>query len=928
MYSDRQFRKFQHLYAPDSGQLLSESPSTPKACAVSTGLGETTRLGNEVLATLRSRGPVKGPDKNGDFKALCPFHDDHSPSLSFHPEKGCFHCFTCHEEGGVRKLAAQLDCAVGIRKSQGSQPRDTKVEATPTLTDRGIRPETIARFAIESDTKLRAWRYPVRLKGQVIAIRWKHFNSKHKPKYWWDKKDERRFFIYGLDELAPTAETLYLVAGEPDCWVCNQAGIAVLTFLGGETTVKKEYFDIIRQHAPAIQTIRVVYDDDNGGIKGANEAVRVGREADFDIQALDISTYNVEKRKGFDIGDLYKKLDCNDDALRSALSELPMLTDDSSSISAPVGELNKDHLRSDCPYSIGGNTIIYTDHKGGRSTVCDMQARITEEITSEGGGRSFRIVGQTNAGLFELEITAERFADERTLKAELTKAAGARAPIYAGMARHLAPAIQMLTGDDLNRTYRHQCTGWANRHFLIPGREIPGIRIELPRKLPYAIDPHANPVLGVEAFESLLQAQRPDIATVAITAFFTAPLAKLCNWRNERYVTFITGKSGSHKTSWVQVAMCLYGSEFIEDHLLLKWGEGATRGAMMSLAAHAHDLPLLIDNYKPTTGGGARDFINLTHSILEGGEKDRLNRTSELRDSKPVFTWPVATGEDVPDNDAASLARILVVPFVRKPGQPNPALDRAQELSPHLCAIGAAWLDWLESDEGRNLADRAKNHFRKCRNQWAERLREWRPDMTNPHRVASNLATSELTWDLMEHCPLISELARKYAKQHADGLIEIAQEMSHQTAESLEASRFLSAIKQLLATGKCVLADRHKAVPTDDSGRVAGIVIGYDGEGEGVYLLPDVARSEVERLLSSQNGLGGISSKTLHKQLDTLEVLGQRDKGRLTLKVRVRDTDNRQTTQNLLHIKERLVEKCDTTHGSDASDVEKSEDNP
>ena len=35
------------------------------------------------------------------FKALCPFHDDHSPSLEIDPEARRFHCCVCATSGDV-----------------------------------------------------------------------------------------------------------------------------------------------------------------------------------------------------------------------------------------------------------------------------------------------------------------------------------------------------------------------------------------------------------------------------------------------------------------------------------------------------------------------------------------------------------------------------------------------------------------------------------------------------------------------------------------------------------------------------------------------------------------------------------------------------------------------------------------------------------
>lgn len=42
--------------------------------------------------------------KGANYLCLCPFHDDHNPSMSVNPEKGIYTCFRCHETGGVFKF--------------------------------------------------------------------------------------------------------------------------------------------------------------------------------------------------------------------------------------------------------------------------------------------------------------------------------------------------------------------------------------------------------------------------------------------------------------------------------------------------------------------------------------------------------------------------------------------------------------------------------------------------------------------------------------------------------------------------------------------------------------------------------------------------------------------------------------------------------
>lgn len=503
--------------------------------------------------------------------------------------------------------------------------------------------------------------------------------------------------------------------------------------------------------------------------------------------------------------------------------------------------------------------------------VAHFDARISEYVTYEDGPKLYRLTGRAvRGGDFTAEITAEDFADDRRLKATLQAAAGPYDPVWAGMAKHLGPAIMSRTNGDLRHIRAYQRTGWAEQSFLIPGREPAGATISLPHNLPYGIQTDASLDQGLDALEALLDALSSRLTTVVLSTMFQAPLAHLAGWRGERYGLFIAGRTGSLKSSYAQTAMCLYGPGFARDELLIKWGEGATRNAIMALATRAHDLPLLIDNYKPNTGGGARDFTNLIHNILEGGEKARLDRAANLRESRPVYCWPVVTGEDVPDRDPASLARILVVPFAWPQGKTNERLGAAQASAGHLCAVGSTWLGWLESDDGQELAQRASREFQALRGKWATILNKHRSDMVNVLRVASNLASNQLTWSVLTHHPALGPLAKRYQAAHIEGLKDIASGMATYTAEALEATRLLDALRELLTSERCLLLSRGCAPSDHQQDRV----IGWQDD-KGVYLIFDTAKDAALRVLG-RDGLNNLSNQALFSQLDGLGLIAQK----------------------------------------------------
>lgn len=550
--------------------------------------------------------------------------------------------------------------------------------------------------------------------------------------------------------------------------------------------------------------------------------------------------------------------------------------------------------RSTWPYAVQDGRIVFLKEERSKMgseikqvPVADFYARIAEEIITDDDTHFYRLEGQAvRGGDFEVEIPAEDFSSGAKLKAHLQAAAGPLDPVHAYMTRRLSPAISILTGEDVKRTKLYHRTGWAGRRFLLPGREPTGAVIELPDDLPYRTNPSADLERGLEALEALIRAMGAKRGAPILSFLFQAPMAKLSGWRDERYCLFVSGRTGSLKTSFAQTAMAIYGPEFARDDLLTKWGEGATRNAMMSLATHLHDMPFLIDNFKPSTGRGTNGFVNLIHNILEGGEKKRLNRAAQLKESKPIFCWPLVTGEDVPDKDSATLARILVVSFAWQRGEANDLLSKAQELVEHLPAVGTAWLGWLETDAGRAAAREARDLFPKRRKEWADHLRTLRPDMVNILRIASNLASNQLTWHVLEQHPQIRGVAKRYRDGLRSGLAAVARALSTQTAEALGASQYLDAIKNLLAANKCVLLERGETANSVNA--YPETCIGWhDGNG-GAYLIPGVAKKEVEGLIGRE-ALGDLSSTALYRQLYALGAIASHNKDVHTKMIRVSD---------------------------------------
>lgn len=552
---------------------------------------------------------------------------------------------------------------------------------------------------------------------------------------------------------------------------------------------------------------------------------------------------------------------------------------------------------SDPKYSARGGRLIYHSSKGDR-VIADFEARIVVEHIREDDTRTYHIKGETRlTDRFELEIDAADFESAHKLKAALGSAAGPLAAVRARMACHLAPAVKSVSRA-VESIYVYQRTGWFSQEFLIPGYISSRDRIELPECLPYELDSEAEVDKGCNALEALINSIDPEKSLPVVTFTLTGPLARKIPLL-KRYAFFIRGRTGSLKTSFAQVVMCIWGSRFLEDRYLLKMGEGMTRNAAMKIAGFAADLPILFDNYKPTTGLGARGFINLTHNILEGGEKARLDRNSNLKDRAEIYTWPLFTGEDLPETDAASLARVLSCEFEATDSVVNTDLSTAQRLAMHLPSIGRTWLDFLDSAEGIEHIERAQQRFQAWRESFLDYLRVKHPGIVNPLRVASNLASNALVFEIASHCPHIGEIFDRYREEYENGLNSIASQMAGYTSESFEAHRFLTGIKSLVASEEIQFHKRLDSLLASGAKRVGW----YDDDG--YYIILDVAIKEVDKLYQRNGGLGGLSKQALCSQLDGLGLVAQHGSRSTTRSIYVGSEKRRR----VLHLKKSALEE-------------------
>jgi DNA primase len=74
-------------------------------------------ISNEVMNEIRNKTDIVDviskyvnlTKKGKNYFGVCPFHDDHSPSMSVSPEKQIYTCFSCGASGNVFTFVADFE---------------------------------------------------------------------------------------------------------------------------------------------------------------------------------------------------------------------------------------------------------------------------------------------------------------------------------------------------------------------------------------------------------------------------------------------------------------------------------------------------------------------------------------------------------------------------------------------------------------------------------------------------------------------------------------------------------------------------------------------------------------------------------------------------------------------------------------------------
>lgn len=301
----------------------------------------------------------------------------------------------CDEYEPCRKWQEEQDRKKGESPST-EKPRAPANPMEPLLR-RGLRKETLSKFKIQfksdPDRDERGYYYPTfhpdLKEGQS---RFKNADKAGNKYRWAWGKDKRRPNGYGLNFLDGTHA--YLVGGEPDVWIAQQAGLpAVCTF--GENAYKllaPLMAELVNQ---GVKTLDIILDNDEAGHAGAiaahEQAIKAG---------LDAKVRVLDGPNKFDVGDLYKKLGFDDERFREALGKLPVAN------ALKFDEWKKTPATADTLRQLGGTELVIELMKD-----CEFFHTFDDVNYASVKIAGHREVLEVESRLF-LALMAQRFYDE------------------------------------------------------------------------------------------------------------------------------------------------------------------------------------------------------------------------------------------------------------------------------------------------------------------------------------------------------------------------------------------------------------------------------------------------------------------------------------------------------------------------------------
>ncbi|WP_028988094.1 DUF927 domain-containing protein [Thermicanus aegyptius] len=328
------------------------------------------------------------------------------------------------------------------------------------------------------------------------------------------------------------------------------------------------------------------------------------------------------------------------------------------------------------------------------------------------------------------------------------------------------------------------------------------------------------------------------------------------------FILWLLGESGARKSSIVALFLNHFGT--FANGKELPAGFKDTSNALEKKAFTTKDSLLVVDDYHPkATIHEARQMEQLAQQLLRGyGDHQARTRMASDGTTLRLQYKPrgccIVTGEDKPKAGTSTTARFLTVTVDR--GSVNlDKLSEAQDESGKLSHSGRGYLEWL-APKIEELPQKLRDEFRTIR------ILSMRSDQHGriPETVAHLYIGFKMFTAYAEEKGLLAQEERENMLNDAFQLfLNLASQHNDGMFEETPVNMFLTAINELIATGKAFLIKQHSTAESS-----SGELIGYE-DNRHFLLIPETTMNMVTQFYQKQNRNFPLTKDALIKQLDT-----------------------------------------------------------
>jgi len=300
-----------------------------------------------------------------------------------------------------------------------------------------------------------------------------------------------------------------------------------------------------------------------------------------------------------------------------------------------------------------------------------------------------------------------------------------------------------------------------------------------------------------------------DVSTSKVTApliafTYLTPLNEFMRQAGcePNFILYMYGVSGAHKSTLAALALSHFG-RFTHDTLPSNFRD--TPNALEKKSSDLKDVLTVIDDYHPASGKNEAcrltDTVQqITLSYGDRGGRARLNTELKLQRSYIPRGNLIIAGEDIPDITESGIARHFLLEI--KLGEVNRRL--LSELQADSDALGLSmrgYIEWLR-EKAEGLPESLRRQFEIYRAESTEARRH--------ARLASDVTMLRIGYDyFVDYGVSLSAIdADTSPNLKADAgrlFMELADEQSERVCAEKPSEKFISALRELLATKQCTV---------------------------------------------------------------------------------------------------------------------------